>query len=43
MSEITSLYVYKVIAKLNGEEIDYREEGLSSMFKNGFGKLYIMR
>lgn len=37
------VYVYKVISKLNGEEIEYRDEGVSSMFKKGFGKMYIMR
>lgn len=37
------VYVYKVVVKLNGQEIDYRDEGISSMFKNGIGKMYIMR
>lgn len=37
------VYVYKVIARLNGEEIKFRDEGISQMFNNGYGKMYIMR
>ncbi len=37
------VYIYKVVAKLNGEDLTYRDEGISSMMKNGFGKMYIMR
>ncbi len=37
------VYIYKVVAKLNGEAIEYRDEGGPATMKNGFGKLYIMR
>lgn len=37
------VYIYKVVAKLNGEDLTYRDEGVSSMMKNGFGKMYLMR
>lgn len=38
------VYVYKVVTKLNGQVMDHREEGeVSRLFKNGYGKLYIMR
>ncbi len=37
------VYIYKVIAKLNGEAIEYRDEGGPATMENGFGKLYIMR
>ncbi len=48
------LYLYRVIAKINGKDIDNREVNVSSSqggtqpieqkyFKEGFGKLYIMR
>ena len=37
------VYIYKVIARINGQDIVYRDEGVSSLFKNGFGKMYLMR
>lgn len=37
------VYLYKVTARLNGEEIKNRETGGDGFFSDGFGKLYIMR
>jgi len=37
------VYIYKVVAKLNGDNLDFRDEGGPQTMKNGFGKLYIMR
>lgn len=37
------VYVYKVVAKLSGQTMETRDEGVTDMFRNGFGKLYIMR
>jgi flagellar hook assembly protein FlgD len=37
------VYVYKVVTRLNGRQMDTRDEGVTDMFRNGFGKLYIMR
>ncbi len=37
------VYFYKVSARLNGEELNNRETGTNKFFKNGFGKMYIMR
>lgn len=37
------VYIYKVVAKINGDAIEYRAEGGPQTMKNGFGKLYIMR
>lgn len=37
------VYIYKVVTKSNGKEIKLRDEGVSGMFDNGYGKMYIMR
>ena len=37
------LYFYRVNAKLNGKEIDHYETGTDQYFKNGIGKMYLMR
>jgi hypothetical protein len=37
------VYIYRVAAKVNGEEMKIRDEGINQYFKNGFGKMYIMR
>lgn len=38
------VYVYKVVTKFNGKELERRDEGISDFFnKNDFGKMYIMR
>jgi Peptidase family C25 len=37
------VYIYKVVAKLNGQSMKLRDEGITDLFKNGFGKMYLMR
>ncbi len=37
------VYFYRVNARINGEEIKIRDTGTGQYFKNGFGKMYIMR
>lgn len=37
------LYLYRVIMKANGKSIDQRKTSADKAFKNGFGKLYILR
>ena len=37
------VYLYRVIAKLHGEDIEYRETSASSYFSKGFGKMYLLR
>ena len=37
------VYLYRVIAKINGEDIKNRGTAADQAFKNGFGKLYILR
>lgn len=37
------LYLYRVIMKINGQAIDQRKTSADKAFKNGFGKLYILR
>lgn len=37
------VYMYKVIAKIDGKLIDLNEDKNSDMFKNDIGKLYILR
>jgi hypothetical protein len=37
------VYIYKVNARKNGEEIKHRNASFDGMFKNGYGKLYILR
>lgn len=39
----TGVYIYRVIAKMNGETIEKRQSGADKFFKKGFGKMYIMR
>ncbi|HAS39922.1 MAG TPA: hypothetical protein DCS93_05555 [Microscillaceae bacterium] len=37
------LYLYRVIMKVNGQAIEQRKTSADKAFKNGFGKLYILR
>lgn len=38
------VYLYRVVSSLNGEQIEHRKnEKVDDYFKNGYGKLYIMR
>lgn len=37
------VYFYKVSVRLNGEELKNRDTGTGKFFKNGFGKMYLMR
>lgn len=37
------LYLYRVIMKVNGQSIEQRKTSADKAFKNGFGKLYILR
>ncbi|HRH36919.1 MAG TPA: hypothetical protein PK760_01155, partial [Flavobacteriales bacterium] len=37
------VYLYRVIAQMNGEDIEMRETGASQYFTKGFGKMYLMR
>jgi hypothetical protein len=37
------LYIYKVSARKNGEELKHRNTVADNLFKNGYGKLYILR
>jgi hypothetical protein len=37
------VYLYRVKAKLNGEDIKHRETGADLHFKKEFGKMYLMR
>jgi flagellar hook assembly protein FlgD len=37
------VYLYKVVAKVNGQDMKLRDEGITDLFKNGFGKMYLMR
>ncbi len=37
------LYIYRVIANTNNEAIDKYETGTDQYFKNGIGKMYLMR
>jgi hypothetical protein len=37
------VYFYRVSARLNGEELNIRDTGTNQFFKNGFGKMYLMR
>jgi flagellar hook assembly protein FlgD len=37
------VYVYKVNVKSGGKDLKIRDEGMSTYFDNGYGKLYIMR
>lgn len=37
------VYLYRVKAKINGEDIKHRESGADTHFKEEFGKMYLMR
>jgi hypothetical protein len=37
------VYMYRVATSLNGERIEHRNSGGDRFFKNGYGKMYIMR
>lgn len=37
------IYLYRVITKINGEDIEKRETGADQYFKKGWGKMYLMR
>ena len=37
------VYLYKVTAKLNGEDILHRESAGDQFFNDGYGKIYLMR
>jgi hypothetical protein len=39
----TGVYIYRVFARMNGEELERRNSSADRFFKDGFGKLYIMR
>jgi hypothetical protein len=39
----TGVYLYRVIAKMNNHDIDKSSTSADKYFKNGFGKMYIMR
>lgn len=37
------VYLYRVVTAINGSEIEHRESGADKFYKNGYGKMYIMR
>jgi flagellar hook assembly protein FlgD len=37
------VYLYRVIAQLNGQDIEYRSTGASEYFSKGMGKMYLLR
>ncbi|MBL6448006.1 transporter [Fulvivirga sp. 29W222] len=37
------VYLYRVIVRQNGETLDHRETSADKAFKNGFGKMYLLR
>jgi hypothetical protein len=37
------VYLYRVLSRINGEEIKHRQSGADSYFKKDFGKMYIIR
>lgn len=37
------VYLYRVIAQINGQDIEYRDGGAGSYFKKGFGKMYLLQ
>jgi len=37
------LYLYRVVAKLNGKSIDHYKTGADKYFESGFGKMYLAR
>lgn len=37
------LYLYRVVTTINGSDIEHKSTDASKYFKNGFGKMYLMR
>lgn len=37
------VYLYRVVAQLHGEDIEYRDGGAGDYFKKGVGKMYLLR
>jgi len=37
------VYLYRVVARLNGQDLEVRSSGASSFITKGFGKMYLMR
>lgn len=37
------VYLFRVVTSLNGNSIEHRASGADKFFKNGYGKMYIMR
>jgi flagellar hook assembly protein FlgD len=37
------VYLYRVVAKLNGEDIEYRSTAAGGFFEKGVGKMYLLR
>ncbi len=37
------VYLYQVVAQLNGQDIEYRETSAGGYFTKGFGKMYLLR
>jgi flagellar hook assembly protein FlgD len=37
------VYLYRVVAKLNGEDIEYRSTSAEGFFEKGIGKMYLLR
>jgi hypothetical protein len=37
------VYLYRVITSIKGNEIEHRQSGADKFYKNGYGKMYIMR
>ncbi|MBN9294696.1 MAG: hypothetical protein J0G96_12030 [Flavobacteriia bacterium] len=37
------VYLYRVLSRINGEEIKHRESGADKYFKKEFGKMYLIR
>jgi len=37
------VYLYRVVARANGESIELRDGGASQYFNRGFGKMFLMR
>jgi len=37
------VYLYRVIARMNGEEMEHYSTGADRFFKEGFGKMVLMR
>ena len=37
------LYLYRVVARLNGQDVEHFETSVDKFFERGFGKMYLMR